>query len=59
MYASPMSWERTEPEMTGVDKVDQALKKVAGLPEAPLDQHPQILRDAQDALDELLRTDAS
>ncbi|MCL2482977.1 MAG: hypothetical protein FWF43_06105 [Propionibacteriaceae bacterium] len=54
-----MSWERTEPEMTGVDKVDQALKKVAGLPEAPLDQHPQILRDAQDALDELLRTDAS
>ncbi|MCL2470538.1 MAG: hypothetical protein FWF25_02195 [Propionibacteriaceae bacterium] len=54
-----MNWERTEPPATGVDKVDEALKKVAGLPEVPLDQHPQMLREAQDALDELLRTDAS
>ena len=56
-----MSSEYLEPPVTGHEGVDEALRKVAGLPDKPLAEHVQILREAHDALQSLLnsRADAS
>jgi len=43
-----------EPPVTGNEIVDEALRKVAGLAEVDLDQHPAILKEAQNALQEYL-----
>ena len=43
-----------EPPVTGNQAVDEALRKVAGLTEANLDEHPAILKEAQNALQEFL-----
>jgi len=36
--------------------VDEALNRVAGLADVPLDEHPEILKQAQNALQEFLNT---
>jgi len=43
-----------DPPTTGNEIVDEALAKVAGLAETPLDEHPQILKQAQNTLQEFL-----
>ena len=45
-----------EPPVTGNEAVDEALNRVAGLAEVPLDEHPAILKEAQNALQEFLNT---
>ena len=45
-----------EPPVTGNQTVDEALNKVAGLAEVSLAEHPAILKEAQNALQEFLNT---
>jgi len=45
-----------EPPVTGNLAVDEALRKVASLGETPLDEHPTVLKQAQNALQEYLNT---
>ncbi|MCL2736707.1 MAG: hypothetical protein FWD75_08800 [Propionibacteriaceae bacterium] len=48
-----------EPPTTGDETVDEALRQVARLGDLPLEDHADVLRAAHDALDTLLRRDAS
>ena len=49
-----MSSELEQPPITGDAALDEALTKVAGLGELGLEDHPEILRAAQEALQDLL-----
>jgi len=40
--------------MTGDAAVDEVLQKVAGLVGQPLEDHPQVLKEAQNALQQFL-----
>lgn len=43
-----------EPPVTGNEAVDEALRKVAGLGDQPVTEHPAVLSQAQDALQKFL-----
>ena len=45
-----------KPPATGNPIVDEALEKVAGLADMGVDEHPAILKEAQNALQEYLNT---
>jgi len=51
----PMS-EMDDPPVTGNGIVDEALQKVADLVDVPLEDHPEVLKQAQNALQEFLNT---
>jgi len=54
-----MTVEYEEPPTTGDPAADEALRRVARLADVPLAEHSQILREAQEALQTLLNTDAA
>ena len=39
-----------EPPLTGDEAVDEVLSKVTALAEIPVDDHPEVLREAQHVL---------
>ena len=49
-----MSSEQVEPPVTGDEGVDEALDAVARLADRPLEEHPEVLRQAQVALQQFL-----